>query len=346
MRKFDYSFLKGLVPSKLLNSISSIYDIKARKEDRFGEYPKIFESFRNIAFSRSIKYSNQIDSIYVDDKRLNDLLDGKASPKTTDEKMVVGYKNVLTQIYGRGKDIIFDETTILSMHRQLFNISNLPSRGRYKKEPNILSELVDGKRLVKFVPLLPSETSDAINQMVLAYYDAKRDPDIHPLLLISCVIADFLYIHPFETGNGRMARLITALLLSKYDFDVGMYISLDELIYQNRDDYSRALQDSSTGWKDNKNDYFPFISFLIQIIYSCYQELDEKVYKLIGTKMNKSERIEYYLLNAFVPVSKAEIAKNLPDISIKMIETVLAKLIKERKIVKMGSFRNAVYYRL
>lgn len=346
MRKFDYSFLKGLVPSKLLNLISSIYDIKGRKEDRIGENPKLFETFKVKAFFNSIKYSNQIDSIYIDDKRLNDLLDSKSTPKTNEEKMIVGYKNVLTQIYGRGKDIIFDETTLLSMHRQLFNISNLPSRGRYKKEPNILSELVDGKRLVKFVPLLPSETSEAINQLVLAYYDAKRDPDIHPLLLISCVIADFLYIHPFETGNGRMARLLATLLLSKYDIDVGMYISLDEMIYLNREEYSKALQDSSIGWKDNKNDYFPFISFMIQTIYSCYAELDDKVYKLIGTKMNKSERIEYYLLNAFVPVSKAEIAKNLPDISVKMIETVLAKLIKERKIVKMGSYRNAVYYRL
>jgi Fic family protein len=201
------------------------------------------------------------------------------------------------------------------------------------------------KKNVIFVPAAPKDVEESIDQMLIAFYEANHNPNINPLLLISCFILDFLCVHPFDDGNGRMSRLLTLLLLYKSGFDIGRFISIENMINENKGEYYRTLQESSTNWQDGKNTYEPFMLYMIQILYECYIKLDENVFSQIDKKLSKTERIEKLLLNAFVPISKRTIQDQLPDISEQLIEMVLSKLIKEDKIVKIGSYKDAIYYR-
>ena len=210
---------------------------------------------------------------------------------------------------------------------------------------NFISEKQGEKNIVVFVPTSPKEVEESIDQMLIAFYEARQNPNINPLLLISCFILDFLCVHPFDDGNGRMSRLLTLLLLYKSGFDIGRFISIENMINENKGEYYRTLQASSVGWQNNENNYEPFMLYMIQILYECYMKLDENVFSQIDKRMSKSERIESLLLNAFVPISKRTIQDQLPDISEQLIEMILSKLIKEGKIIKIGSFKDATYYR-
>ena len=164
-------------------------------------------------------------------------------------------------------------------------------------------------------------------------------------MLIPCFILDFLCVHPFDDGNGRMSRLLTLLLLYKRGFDIGRFVSIENMINENKGEYYRTLQESSIDWQNGKNNYEPFMLYMIQILYECYTKLDENVFSQIDKKLSKSERIEALLLNAFIPISKRTIRDQLPDTSEQLIEMVLSKLLKEGKIIKIGSYKDAMYYR-
>ena len=181
--------------------------------------------------------------------------------------------------------------------------------------------------------------------MLIAFNEASHNPNINPLLLIVCFILDFLCVHPFDDGNGRMSRLLTLLLLYKRGFDIGRFVSIENMINENKGEYYRTLQESSIDWQNGKNNYEPFMLYMIQILYECYMKLDENVFSQIDKKLSKSERIEALLLNVFIPISKRTIRDQLPDISEQLIEMVLSKLLKEGKIIKIGSYKDAMYYR-
>jgi Fic family protein len=227
----------------------------------------------------------------------------------------------------------------------MYDIAKLTNRDRFKTEPNYITETVNGVRQVRFVAVAPKDTELAVEQLLLAYYEASHDPEIHPLLLIPCVVLDFLCIHPFDDGNGRISRLLTLILLYKSGFDIGRFISIENTINENKDEYYASLHESSFNWHEGKNDYSSFIKYMMQILYLCYTKLDENAFSAIDTKSNKGERIETIVKNAFVPISKKKICELLPDVSEKMIETVLGRLVKEGTIVKIGSYKNATYYR-
>ena len=182
--------------------------------------------------------------------------------------------------------------------------------------------------------------------MVLAYHEAKQDTGINGLLLTACVIVDFLCIHPFRDGNGRVSRLLTSLLLLQEGFDIGRYVSVDKKIHEYRYGYYQALRACSDGWHENRNTYIPFITFLLQILYSCYKDMDDKFIRNTVHRLNKANQVENTLMQCFVPVSKEEIAARLPEISVSTVERVLGKLVREGKIEKIGTYRDARYRRL
>lgn len=227
----------------------------------------------------------------------------------------------------------------------MLDVAEGENRGRFKKEPNFISETKNGKKYVVFVPTAPKDVEESIDQMLIAFNEASHNPNINPLLLIACFILDFLCIHPFDDGNGRMSRLLTLLLLYKRGFDIGRFVSIENMINENKGEYYRTLQESSIDWQNGKNNYEPFMLYMIQILYECYTKLDENVFFQIDKKLSKSERIEALLLNVFIPISKRTIRDQLPDISEQLIEMVLSKLLKEGKIIKIGSYKDAMYYR-
>ena len=216
--------------------------------------------------------------------------------------------------------------------------------GQYKSHDNLIMEYhPDGTRHVRFKPVSAQETPYAMEQMLLAFYDARQNSDISDLLLIPCFIVDFLCIHPYLDGNGRVSRLLTVLLLYMAGYDIVRYISIEGQINKYKESYYNALEESSVGWHENNNDYTPFMVNFMQILYRCYKELDDSFMDISLKKAKKYERVEAILLNAFVPVSKSDIQDKVPDISVKTIELVLSKMLKEDKIIKIGSYRDARY---
>ena len=228
----------------------------------------------------------------------------------------------------------------------MLNIAGYPYAGKYKEEDNAIIEIDNfGQRRVRFSPTRAADTAKAMEQMVLAYKDASNNPNINQLLLIPCVILDFLCIHPFRDGNGRISRLLSLLLLYKNGFDAGKYISFEEQINRRKGYYYEALRASSTGWHDNQSDYAPFIMEFLVTLYMCYKELDKRFAVIGSKKVTKQARIEATVLNSLTPVSKAEIGGILPDVSATTIEAVLGKMVKAGQIRKVGAGRNVRYIR-
>ena len=218
--------------------------------------------------------------------------------------------------------------------------------GQYKINQNyIIEEDKQENRKIRFKPLDAKETPDAVEQLVLAYQDACNNSNINQLLLIPCVILDFLCIHPFRDGNGRLSRLLTLLLLYKNGFDVGKYISFEEQINNSKGNYYETLRLSSIDWIENKHSYVPFIENFLSTLYMCYKELDKRFSVVNSNKITKKARIEATVLNNLTPMSKAEICRVLPDVSATTVEAVLGSMIKDGSIIMIGNGRNTKYMR-
>jgi len=220
------------------------------------------------------------------------------------------------------------------------------SGGTYKEADNVIMEVVNGVRRVRFETTPASETAETMEQLILAYMDARKSYNTNQLLLIPCFILDFLCIHPFADGNGRMSRLLSLLLLYKNGFNAGRYISFEEQINCTKAAYYRALKDSSANWHEGRNDYFPFIENFITTLLFCYKELDKRFAVVNSGKITKRSRVEATVLNNLLPISKAEVCYILPDVSPTTVEAVLAGMVKAGLIEKIGTARNTKYARV
>lgn len=347
MRKFDYSFLNnGLLPAKLVNLTSGIYSLKTMANSRKEEHEKIFTELESIAKIQSVKSSNAIEGIVTSDERIKEIINGNSAPLNHDESEIVGYRDALNQIHSNYNHIEFCERDILSLHQIMMSYAGYEYGGKYKDSDNVIMEIdSSGNRKVRFRPTPASETKEAMEQLTLAYADASSDANINQLLLIPCVILDFLCIHPFRDGNGRMSRLLSLLLLYKNGFDAGKYISFEEQINNDKGYYYEALRLSSDKWEENGNSYFPFIENFLSTLYMCYKELDKRFAVVNAGKVTKKARIEATILNSLIPISKAEICKILPDVSPTTVEVVLNAMCREGLITKIGASRSTRYIR-
>lgn len=343
MRRFDYSFLKDDSSNDILRLSYIISDLKSKEDFRKIQYKDSFDELKNKAIVESIKGSNAIEGIVTTDKRIKEICEG-STPLTHDEKEIAGYKDVLNLIHNDYKKLDINEKIILNFHKILLSKTNKEDAGMYKLEDNLIMEYTSsGERRVRFEPTSALETPKAMEQLILAYKDARQDSEIFSLLLIPCFILDFLCVHPFSDGNGRISRLLTVLLLYFNHYDIGRYISVENQINKYKYDYYDALQKSSIGWNENKNDYKPFIIFFLRIMYQCYKDLDDNFMDLALKKVSKTKRVETLLDNAIVPLSKAEIQDKLKDVGVRTIEVTLSKLLKQGKIDKIGTYKNARY---
>lgn len=347
MRRFDYSFLsQGLLPADLIGITATISELKAEANNRKRDNKNIFTQLESIAKVQSVKGSNAIEGIITTDKRIKEIVNGNSAPLNHDEQEIAGYRDALTLIHSSHDVLQMRESDVLRLHRTLLQYTGNNYGGRYKLDDNVIMETdMYGNRRVRFEPVSAIETPQAMEQMLLAYMDAKSDSSINSLLLIPCVIVDFLCIHPFDDGNGRMSRLLSLLLLYKNGYDAGKYVSFEEQINKNKGMYYEALRQSSVGWHDGNNDYMPFVRNFITTLLMCYKELDKRFAVVKGKKVNKSNRVEAVVMDSLLPVSKAEIRELLPDVSIATIEKVLTNLMAQGKVIKIGTFKNAKYLR-
>jgi Fic family protein len=347
MRKFDYSFLNnGLLPASLVNLTSNIAELRTMAGVRKGEYAKVFTELEAVARVQSIKSSNAIEGIVTSDERIAAIVNQNSAPLNHNEAEIAGYRDALNEIHLNYAHIDFCQSDILRLHEMMMGLTGYEYGGRYKTDDNVILEIdEDGSRRVRFRPTPARETPRAMEQLELAYMAARDDANVNQLLLIPCVILDFLCIHPFRDGNGRMSRLLSLLLLYKSGFDAGKYVSFEEQISNYKAYYYEALRQSSAGWETNENSYFPFIENFLSTLYMCYKELDKRFAVVHGKRVTKKARVEATVLNSLTPLSKAEICKILPDVSPTTVEAVLGAMVRTGSAKRIGAGRATRYVR-
>jgi Fic family protein len=340
---FDYSFLEnGMLPAGLVNTVAAIAELRERENERKENFAEIFSKLESIAKVQSVKGSNEIEGIVTSEQRINEIVNQNSAPLNHNEAEIAGYRDVLALIHDNYTMLDVREDDILRLHEIMLSYSPT-SGGHYKESDNVIMEVAGGVRRVRFEPTPASETAETVEQLILAYMSARSSYHINQLLLIPCFILDFLCIHPFTDGNGRMSRLLSLLLLYKNGFDAGRYISFEEQINHSKDRYYQALKDSSAGWHERQNSYFPFIENFITTLLYCYKELDRRFAVVNSKKVTKRQRIEATVTNSLLPISKAEICYILPDVSPTTVEAALAEMIKGGQIKKVGMSRHTKY---
>lgn len=344
LRKFDYKKLLNLnIPAKMYDLIAKIYEHKGKQELYVANFTDVLEKMIEVAKIQSTKSSNAIEGISTNDTRLEELMNKKSEPRNRNEEEIYGYREVLDIIHENYENIEFTKNNILTLHNRLYSYSAESHKGKFKTIDNSIVEMNSlGEKKVRFQPVSAFETENYIDRVINAY-DEAVDLKIPPLILIPTVIHDFLCIHPFSDGNGRISRLLTLLLLYKNGFFVGKYISLEMIIEDTKDIYYKELQASSINWHDGTNDELPFIKYMLSVIYKAYSECDER-FKLIGEKsLTSAERVMKVFEKSLEPLSKSDIVLLCPDISRRTVERALKELKGKALIKQIGNGRSTKY---
>ena len=297
-----------------------------------------------IAKIQSTEASNKIEGIYTSDERLKKLVSNNTTPKTRNEQEIAGYRDVLSTIHESYEFIPVRPSIILQLHRDLYKFSGKTIGGSYKNADNVIAEEDDaGNRFVRFQPVPAWETSDAIESLCEAFNDVINRNEADPLLVIPMFILDFLCIHPFNDGNGRMSRLLTLLLLYRAGYIVGKYISIEKVIEESKATYYEALQCSSLGWHEEENDYAHFVRYMLGVILSAYRDFSSRVKVLTTSGLSKPERIREIIKDNLGKITKTEIMQKCPDISQVTVQRALNDLVKNGDIIKIGGGRYTSY---
>lgn len=347
MYTFDFDRYQNLLlKPEIVALIGDIHEYKGRQDLYETAHADILTSLLKIAKIQSTDASNRIEGVVVEDSRLKALMSKSTTPKNRNEQEIAGYRDVLSTIHENYEFIQIRPSYILQLHRDLYGMMSEGVGGHWKLTDNIIQETdVNGEVFVRFRPTPAVETESAMTTLCDSYRRLVADSSVERLVLSILFVFDFLCIHPFHDGNGRMSRLMTLLLLYQNKFIVGKYISLEKIIEDSKETYYEALQKSSIGWQDQQNDPLPFVSYMLGVVLKAYRELSSRVEGLIDFKKSKSERIRDLFENNYIPLLKSEIAERCPDISIGMITLTLQRLLADGYINKVGQGRRTRYVR-
>jgi Fic family protein len=345
MHDIDYSHITdGLLTKEIVNLISAIHELKGQQTLFVEAKPDILSSMLEVAKIQSTESSNRIEGIFTSEKRVTELVQGKVAPRDRNESEIAGYRDVLATIHENYDYLPPRPNIILQLHRDLYKYSPSSIGGHFKNADNIIEERdTDGQSRIRFQPVSAFETPLMIENICTSYINEIEHAQVDPLLLIPVYILDFLCIHPFSDGNGRMSRLLTLLLLYRAGYIAGKYISIEMLIEKTKESYYEVLQAGSQGWHENKSDYKPFVEYYLGIILNAYKEFASRVDILSTKKVSKRERVKAVIENHLGKISKKEIALLCPDISETTIERTLGELLKAGEVVKIGGGRGTAY---
>ncbi|MDO5131658.1 MAG: Fic family protein [Eubacteriales bacterium] len=345
MRTLNYKTeYQKLLSPEIVSYLVQIHEQKGQQNLFIEAQKDALSELQEIAKIQSTEASNRIEGIITTDDRLKKIVLNKTTPKNRSEREIAGYRDVLNTIHENYDFIPVRPGMILQLHRDLYKFSNSAIGGSFKNSDNIIAEeLLDGTKRVRFHPVSARETSEAMDSLCNAFREALTDPEMDPLLLMPMFILDFLCIHPFNDGNGRMSRLLTLLLLFKSGYFAGRYISIEKLIAESNEAYYKALQDSSAGWAEGENDYLPFIRYMLGIIVAAYREFTSKVDVLIIRGLSKPERVREIIRSTTGRITKTQIMKQCPYISQKTVERALKDLMYSGEIIKIGGGRYTSY---
>lgn len=344
MRKYDFQnkWQKLLVPD-IVALLTQIHEFKGEQNLFIEANSDTLTQLVEVAKIQSTEASNKIEGIYTSDERLKKIVLDKTTPRTRNEQEIAGYRDVLATIHESYEYIPLRPTMILQLHRDLYKFSGMSIGGNYKNSDNVIAETDSaGNRFVRFQPVPAWETPEAIDFACKAYDEAVQS-GADPLLVIPMFILDFLCIHPFNDGNGRMSRLLTLLLLYRSGYIVGKYISIEKVIEQSKETYYETLQQSSAGWHENQNDYAPFVRYILGVIVAAYRDFSSRVQVLVTSGMSKPDRIREIIKDTLGKITKAEIMEKCPDISQVTVQRTLIELQKKGEIIKLGGGRYTAY---
>ena len=345
MRTLDYKTeYQRLLSPEIVSYLAQIHEQKGQQNLFVTAHQDELLELLEIAKIQSTEGSNRIEGIITTEDRLKKIVMNKTTPKGRSEREIAGYRDVLNTIHENYDYIPIKPGMIQQLHRDLYKFSNSSIGGSFKNSDNVTAEeLPDGTKTVRFQPVPAWETAEAMESLCRALQDALADTDMDPLLLIPLFVQDFLCIHPFNDGNGRMSRLLTLLLLYRCGYFVGKYISIERLIADSKETYYEALQDSSTGWHEGRNDYLPFVRYMLGIILAAYREFASRVDVLITRGLSKPERVREIIRSTTGQITKAQIMKQCPDISQKTVERALKELLDKGEILKISGGRYTKY---
>ncbi len=347
MRQFNYASIKDQKwDSEILSYIAAIYKEAGKQELYLKQRPDELEKLVEIAKIQSTEASNAIEGIVTTNTRIRQLVEEKTAPRNRDEQEIAGYRDVLSLIHENFDAIPVSKNYILQMHKIMYSHMNNPFAGQTKTVQNYISATYpDGHTEILFTPLAPFETAEALDKICEEYNKVIGNFEVEPLIAIPIFIHDFLCIHPFNDGNGRMSRLLTTLLLYRSGFYVGKYISLEAKIVKNKDLYYKALNESQHGWHEGIEDAVPFIKYILSTILAAYKDFGDR-FSIVEEKLPAVEIVRKATLNKLGRFTKQDIRDLCPSLSLSSVEGSLRKLVAEGELKREGSGKSTCYYRL
>lgn len=347
MRDFNYSKIAQMKwDSEILSYIAAIYKEAGKQELYLKQRPEELDKLVEIAKIQSTESSNAIEGIVTTSTRIRQLVEEKTTPKNRDEQEIAGYRDVLSLIHENFDVLPLTQNYILQLHKIMYSHMNNPMAGRTKNVQNYMSVTYrDGHTEILFTPLASFETPAALDRICEEYNRVIGNMELEPLLAIPLFIHDFLCIHPFNDGNGRMSRLLTTLLLYRSGFYVGKYISLEAKIAQNKELYYRALAQSQDGWQEGKEDILPFIKYLLGIILSAYKDFADR-FAIVEEKRPAIDMVRLAVENKIGRITKQDIREQCPSLSVSSIEGALRKLVETGELKREGKGKATYYLRL
>lgn len=347
MRNFNYSAIREQKwDSEVLGLIAAIYREAGKQELYLKQRPEGLERLVEIAKIQSTEASNAIEGIVTTNTRIRQLVEEKTMPKNRNEQEIAGYRDVLSIIHDSYDAIPITRNYILQLHKMLYSHMNNPIAGRTKTVQNYISATYpDGHVETLFTPLAPYETPEALDRICEEYNRVIGNMELEPLIAIPVFIHDFLCIHPFNDGNGRMSRQLTTLLLYRNGFYVSRYISLEAKIAKSKDLYYDALAASQVGWHEGREDVLPFIKYILGTILAAYKDFQDRA-ALVEEKMPALEMVRKASMNKIGRFNKQDIRELCPTLSDSSIEGAFRKLIACGELKKEGSGKNTCYFRL
>lgn len=345
MRNFEYEKKwEKLLNPDIVALLTQIHEFKGEQALFIEAKADTLTQLMETAKIQSTEASNKIEGIYTSETRLKALVKDKTTPRNRDEREIAGYRDVLNTIHESHDYIPLRINIILQLHRDLYKFEGYNIGGKYKESDNIIEEEdAAGNKYVRFKPVAAWETSETMDALCDSFTKAMEKGTIDPLLLIPMFVLDFLCIHPFNDGNGRMSRLLTLLLLYRAGYIVGKYISIERLIEKTKDSYYESLQESSIAWHEEENDYVPFVKYMLGVLVAAYREFSERVELLTTGNLSKPERVARLIEGTYGKISKSQIMEKLPDISRITVQRTLANLLESETIIKIGGGRYTQY---
>ena len=349
MRSFDYGRLCDKTwDTDILNLVAKIHEYKGRQDVFIRQKPVGLSRLAETARIQSTESSNKIEGIITTGARMKQLFAEKTAPRNRDEDEIMGYRDVLNTIHESYEYIPIRPSYILQLHRDLLKRAGVSFGGHFKNVQNYINETKpDGTVITRFTPVAPYETPEAVENLCMAYEQAIANEKIDPLILIPIFICDFLCIHPFNDGNGRMSRLLTLLLLYKSGYSIGRYISLEKQIEKTKDQYYDTLEQADAGWHEEENDPTPFIRYMLQAILACYTEFEERVGLMTenGRGSSAYDVVKKFAEEKIGRFTGADVVAQCPSIGRSSALAALKKLTEEGFVIREGSGRSTFYYR-